>query len=215
MEASFWHDKWEINQIGFHESETNPLLVKHINKLNLPAHARIFLPLCGKTLDIAYLLEHGYRVTGIELSEIAIDALFAGLDLIPTITTSGALKRYHAHNIEIFLGDFFDLNSKVLSKQGNIDAIYDRAALIALPPETRKHYSKHLIKITDTAPQLIICLEYDQAIMDGPPFSLIPAEVHRHYDASYVVDRVEKNEMPNGLKGKFPTVESTWLLHPS
>ena len=53
MEASYWQQRWEINQIGFHGDEVNPLLVSHIGALGLDKGARLFLPLCGKTLDIA------------------------------------------------------------------------------------------------------------------------------------------------------------------
>lgn len=209
MEASFWHNKWEMDQIGFHQKKPNPLLVKHIDKLQLAKGSRIFLPLCGKTLDIAYLLETGYRVVGIELSEIAIQALFQELHLTPEITKIGTLIHYQALNIDIYVGDFFDLSTKLL---GDIDATYDRASLIALPFETRQQYSNHLTKITQTAQQLIICLEYDQDIMSGPPFSITPTELKQHYATQYNIDCVESNYSKDGLKGKYPVIESAWVL---
>ena len=209
MEASFWHNKWEINQIGFHRDSVNPLIEKHHKKFQLAKGSRIFLPLCGKTLDIAYLLKQGFQVVGIELSEIAIDALFEELGLSPEITTIDKLKRYKAENIEIFAGDFFELSTEIL---GTVDATYDRAALIALPAETRQRYSKHLTEITQTAQQLIICLDYDQDIMSGPPFSVTPAELEQHYAAHYKLANMESNYSEDGLKGKFPLTESVWLL---
>lgn len=33
MEADFWHRKWATNDIGFHQGEANPLLVKHFAAL--------------------------------------------------------------------------------------------------------------------------------------------------------------------------------------
>jgi len=209
MEASFWHEKWEINQIGFHMDKPNPLLINHIDRLQLSSHSRIFLPLCGKTLDIAYLIQQGFHVIGSELSEIAIDALFSDLQLNPKISKIGSQTLYQAENIDIYVGDFFDLTKKDL---GVIDATYDRAALIALPPKTRELYSKHLIKITNNAPQLVICLEYDQSIMSGPPHSVSAEELNEHYTYQYRLECLESNFSEDGLKGKHPVTESAWLL---
>jgi len=35
MEVEFWHEKWQKNEIGFHENKPNPILVKNIEALNL------------------------------------------------------------------------------------------------------------------------------------------------------------------------------------
>lgn len=221
MEDSFWHKKWEIGQIGFHERKPNPLLLKHLDKLELAINknrdkdtnkaksARIFLPLCGKTLDIAYLLKQDYHVVGIELSEIAIEALFRELKITPIISSIGKLTLYQAKNIDIYVGDFFNLSTETL---GDVDAVYDRASLIALPLEIRQKYSKHLAKITHTAPQLVIILEYDQTVMNGPPFSITSDELNEHYAIQYKLNCVEQNYTEDGLKGKYPVKESAWLL---
>ncbi len=209
MEANFWHEKWKINQIGFHLDKPNPLLINNLDKLQLPKNARIFLPLCGKTLDIAYLLEQDFQVVGNELSEVAIQALFEALNISPEISQVGNLTLYQADNIQIYVGDFFELTHEML---GEIDAVYDRASLIALPSEMRKRYSEHLIKITNNTQQLVICLEYDQSIMNGPPFSVSPTELNTHYSEHYTLDCIESNFSEDGLKGKHPVTESVWLL---
>lgn len=167
------------------------------------------MPLCGKTLDIGWLLSHGYRVAGVELSEMAIKELFAELGTEPQIVKYGKLKHYGAKDIDIFVGDIFDLSGEML---GKIDAVYDRAALVALPEEMRKRYTSHLMKITDEAPQLLICYEYDQLLMEGPPFSVSDAEVNQHYAKSYDITRVESVNMPDGPKGLENVKKSVWLL---
>jgi len=210
MKASFWHDKWEKNQIGFHESDTNPLLLKHFHELALDKGNRIFLPLCGKTRDIAWLLSEGYRVVGAELSEIAVKQLFEELGITPKISnSSGTLLHYQANNIDLFVGDIFELTADIL---GDIDAVFDRAALVALPPETRIRYASHLANITANAPQLLICFEYNQSIMNGPPFSIVPSEVEQHYAANYKLSLLGKPNLEGGLKGKVEAVEAVWLL---
>lgn len=209
MEASFWHQKWERGDIGFHESEANPFLVDHFEKLNPAKGSRVFLPLCGKTRDFAWLLACGYRVVGAELSELAVNELFKELGLEPEISKAGELARYSAKDIDILVGDIFDVSAEFL---GAVNAIYDRAALVALPAGIRERYTSHLMNITDAAPQLLISYEYDQLLMDGPPFSVSEDEVKQHYGAAYQLKSVESRNVAGGLRGKVASTETAWLL---
>ena len=208
IDTNFWHQKWEKNEIAFHESAVNPLLVKHFNELSLVTGSQVFLPLCGKTLDIPWLLSNDYRVAGAELSKIAIEQLFAGLGVKPKISSIGEVDHYSANNIDLFVGDIFDLSSKLL---GPVDAIYDRAALVALPEEMRNRYVAHLVEVTDRAPQLLICYEYDQNLMEDPPFSISNEEVKQHYSAVYNLTLLANTIVSGGLKGTFAK-EHVWLL---
>ncbi len=209
MDANFWHKKWATNEIGFHEAAANPLLLKYIEALALLPGSRIFLPLCGKSLDIHWLLSQGYRVAGAELSEIAIQQLFAELGMTPDISETAGLIRYSGKNLDIFVGDIFDVTGALL---GSVDAIYDRAALVALPEEVRRRYAAHLAAVTAQAPQLLICFEYDQSLQDGPPFSISDDEVRQHYSEVYALTLLARVDVPCGLKGKCPARENVWLL---
>ncbi len=209
MDARFWHERWEQNNTFWHQSEVNPLLAAHFKKLSVLKGGRVFLPLCGKTLDIPWLLSQGHRVVGAELSKIAIGQLFETLGAKPKITALGKLDHYSAKNLDIFVGDIFDLSKKAL---GPVDAIYDRAALVALPLKMRERYTAHLMKITNKAPQLLISFEYDQSLMDGPPFSVNNDEVKRHYEESYHLTLLSSKDVPGGLKGICPAKENAWLL---
>jgi thiopurine S-methyltransferase len=211
MQADFWHQRWEKNEIGFHLPDANPLLVKHFSKLQLKQGARVFLPLCGKTLDIAWLLAQGYRVAGAELSAIAIEDLFKSLNLTPDIKTRGEISHYSAVNIDMYVGDVFKVSRDML---GAVDAVYDRAALVALPDEMRKHYTAHLQTLSNQAPQLLICFEYDQTLHVGPPFSISANEVKQHYQASYDVTLLASEALAGGLKGQCPAIEHVWWLKP-
>ena len=209
MDAQFWHDRWTSNEIGFHKSEANPLLVKYLGKLSLAKGSRIFLPLCGKTLDIGWLLSRGFQVAGAELSGIAIQQLFAQLGVTPTITKVGALDYYHAPQLDIFVGDIFNVTPEML---GQVDAVYDRAALVALPPQMRVRYTAHLASLTAQAPQLLISFEYDQQAMEGPPFSVTTAEIHQHYGLRYDITVLASLDVPGGLKGRCPATERVYVL---
>jgi thiopurine S-methyltransferase len=107
------------------------------------------------------------------------------------------------------LGDFFKLTSQLL---GKVDVIYDRAALVALPESMRKEYSKHLIKITNGSPQLLIVYDYDQSLLDGPPFSVVPDEIQSHYSKSYLINKLDEVQIEGGLKKKCKASETVWML---
>jgi thiopurine S-methyltransferase len=210
MDAGFWHQRWEKNEIAFHESKANPLLVKHFNELSLAKGRRIFVPLCGKTLDISWLLSKGYRVAAAELSQIAIEQLFMELGVQPETSTVGEVEQWSANNLDIFVGDVFALSRKVL---GPVDGIYDRAALVAFSEEMRKRYTAHLMETTGQAPQLLICYDYDQSLMEGPPFSVSNDEVKRHYAVNYDVTLIASTDVSGGLKGKCPAKENVWRIN--
>lgn len=209
MEAAFWYDKWQRGDIAFHLEQANPLLVAHVAALRLAPGSRVFLPLCGKTKDIAWLLAQGYRVAGAELSELAISELFRSLGVEPVVSTGGELLRYECEGLTVFVGDLFALTRDAL---GPVDAVYDRAALVALPVDTRERYAAHLAAITACAPQLLVAYEYDQSQIDGPPFSVIPQEVARLYAAHYRLAELACCPVEGGLKGRVPAVERVWLL---
>ncbi|CAA6809342.1 MAG: Thiopurine S-methyltransferase (EC [uncultured Sulfurovum sp.] len=210
MEADFWHKLWETNNTGWHLDDTNPLLETFFSELQLKENSRVFIPLCGKTLDIVWLLSHGYKVVGAELNEIAIKELFKSLSVEPKIKKLGELTLYQAENIDIFVGDIFELTAESL---GKVEAIYDRGALVALPQEMRVAYSALLKQISKTAPQLLINFEYDQTLMDGPPFSISKAEIEIHYAESYAIKLLKSFELKAGSFKQTGATENIWLLN--
>jgi thiopurine S-methyltransferase len=145
------------------------------------------------------------------LSELAIGELFGDLGVTPTISRVGELTHYHSENIDIFVGDIFLLTPELLKP---VDAVYDRAALVALPQGMRTQYTSHLIDITDAVPQLMICYEYDQRVIPGPPFSISRKEVEQHYASTYSLSLIECCDVKGGLKGKVAATELVWVIQP-
>lgn len=175
MDPEFWLDRWQQSQIGFHQADTEPLLQRHWPALGVPAGSRVFVPLCGKSLDMVWLAGQGYQVIGNELSQIAIDDFFAGQELTPEKRTEPGFTISTAGPYELWCGDFFDVPMRVTE---NVTGIYDRAALIALPPEMRRKYAGKLTELAHgRAKSLLITLEYDQSIVPGPPHSVRGDEV--------------------------------------
>ncbi len=211
MEHEFWHQKWESNDIGFHEDDANPFLVKYFNRLRLSASPRIFLPLCGKTTAIAWLLAQGCRVAGAELSSRAIEQLFDDLKLSPVVERAGVLTHYRAPHLDIYAGDLFQLDSQLL---GAVDAVYDRAALVAFPAGMRDRYASHLKYLVPAAPHLLISFEYDQSLMPGPPFAVEQPDIMAYYQNTHDIHLLERVDLNGGLKGSVPAHETIWLLQP-
>ncbi len=193
MQPEFWHKKWASNQIGFHLSEVNPYLQRHWPELSIPATARVLVPLCGKSLDLAWLAGRGHQVLGVELSEKAIEDFFNEHQIQPQISEKGAFKVYRSDAIELWCGDFFALTASDLA---DCVALYDRAALIALPAPMRECYAAHLQQILPQGVQgVLITLDYDQAQIPGPPFAVGDDEVKRLLGDLWQVQALEERDV--------------------
>ena len=193
MEPKFWQERWARNQIGFHLPEVNPYLQRHWSQLALVEGARVLVPLCGKSLDLMWLASHGLRVMGVELSEQAVEAFFSEQNLVPRITRRDAFTVYQTDLIEVWCGDFFALDAEALA---GCTALYDRAALIALPPLMRAQYAEHLSRLLPSGCQgLLITLDYDQSQKAGPPFAVTDDEVKVLFDSDWTVKTLQEQDV--------------------
>ena len=193
MDSQFWRARWARNQIGFHLPEVNPYLQRHWPQLALAQGAKVLVPLCGKSLDLVWLASQGHRVLGVELSEQAVDAFFSEQGLTPRISQRGVFKVYQADVIEVWCGDFFALDADALR---DCTALYDRAALIALPPLMRARYTEHLnVLLGAGCKGLLITLDYDQTQKAGPPFAVIDDEVKLLLGAHWTLEVLEEHDV--------------------
>jgi thiopurine S-methyltransferase len=216
MKNSYWLDRWEQENIGFHQSDINPYLVQYWQELRLAPNSNVFVPLCGKSRDMLWLREQGHPVLGVELSAIAVQAFFRENHITPHHQIiREKLDHSEANGISILCGDFFGLNKDDLA---NMRAAYDRASLVALPPKIRKRYADHLMKILPPATKiLLITFNYPQTEMLGPPFAVSPGEVellyHEYADVYQLAqfDVLEKNPRFQE-RGLSQIQESVFLL---
>jgi thiopurine S-methyltransferase len=193
MDAEFWKQRWRDGQIGFHQDRVTPLLEKHWDALDLPAGSKVFVPLAGKSLDMDWLAVRGHRVLGVELSELAVRQFFAERGQVPTVSESRMGQHYVNGAIELICGDAFKLDVATLA---DCAVVYDRAALIALPPAMRKRYADELYaRLPTSCRGLIITLEYPQHEKSGPPFSVDEAEVHALFDRDWRIDMLERRDI--------------------
>lgn len=212
MEPTFWEDRWREGKTTFHEGAVNIHLERHLSLLKLEPGARVFLPLCGKTADIDWLLAQGCRVSGSELSAQAIAAVFERLKITPEVEDVRGLCRYSGLGLDLWQGDFFELQKADL---GPVDAVYDRAALVAMPPTMRSGYVAHLRRLCGAVPQLLVTYDYDQTRMEGPPFAVPETDIRAHYEDAFGIDPLASVDIYGALSERCSGLEQSWLLRPS
>lgn len=195
MEEAFWQARWAQGQIGFHLQEVNPYLQQHWPSLSIAPGSQVLVPLCGKSLDMAWLAGQGLRVLGVELADRAVEDFFAEQGLQPEVEQQGVLRLYRAAGVEIYCGDFFDVQAEHVA---GCTALYDRAALIALPETMRARYVEHLAAILPgNCRGLLVSLEYAQEEMSGPPFSVSQAEIDARLSPYWQIELLARHDVLN------------------
>jgi thiopurine S-methyltransferase len=193
MDVKYWIEKWNTGDLGFHQTEVEANLLKHFTSLSPGV---VFVPMCGKSFDMVWLASKGWKVIGVEVSPIACKTFFEQNKISYETKERADFVVYLSEKIDIWCGDFFKTNSVDLT---GITAVYDRAALIALPKDLRMRYAAHLTenllaKSNSRIEMLLIALEYPQEKVQGPPFSVEASEVRELYSKTFVVEELEREE---------------------
>ena len=192
MQTKDWLERWDQNRIGFHEAEVNAFLKQYFSLFKINPGDDIFMPLCGKAQDIAWLAQQGFGVIGIELSPIAIEAFFSEQELDFQTFESERFILRKSGNISLYQGDYFDLQAADLA---SCKMVYDRASLIAIDASNRSRYCRQMMSLVAAdAEMLVITLDYDQAQMEGPPFAVPEVELVQHYQNAYQIDRLDEHD---------------------
>ena len=194
-----WLEFWANNETNWHSDVVTQELEKYLGLLKLESGDTVFVPLCGKSLDMIYMLNRGFSVIGVEVSEIGIKQFFHENGLDYTISQVGEFDLYSAKNIEIYCGDFFSLTSKHLC---GVKAVFDRKSLIALGRNLRQKYVKHLNDIISLGVRiLLITLHYPQHQMSGPPFSVDKSEVESLFSMAFKYQELKSfQDIENGSR---------------
>ncbi|WP_397473859.1 thiopurine S-methyltransferase [Pusillimonas sp.] len=193
MDAEFWLGRWREGRTHFHQDQVMPLLCKHWPGLQIATGSRVLVPLCGKSLDMPWLVSQGFRVLGVELSSLAVEQFFAEHGLKPVTHESSQGRHYVAGDLELICGDIFNLDAQTLA---SCQGVYDRAALIALPADMRQAYVDHVYNhLPEGCEGLLITLDYPQEQMDGPPFSVPEKEVQALFTARTRASEIERRDI--------------------
>lgn len=203
MDADFWHQRWDTQQIAFHQQQVNPLLQRYWSTLQLEQGSKVFVPLCGKSVDMLWLLEQGHQLVGSELSELAVEAFFTENQLQPQCSPmeglgSSQLQQWQVDSLTLLCGDLFAIDA---NSCGQFDVVYDRAALIALPESMRQGYVDKLRSLLKPSGQvLLITLEYPPELHQGPPFSVAEAEFMPLFDG-FTVEKLGSEPLTRESQG--------------
>ncbi|MBN2647649.1 MAG: thiopurine S-methyltransferase [Thiotrichales bacterium] len=210
MDANFWHEMWQSGVVGFHQQQVNRFLRDYWPNLGLQGDEQVLVPLCGKSLDMLWLKQLGHEVLGVELSKQALEAFLLENQLDAKPLQRGAYCGYELPQMTLLCGDFFQLDTQDCLR---VRAVYDRAALIALPPAMRRDYAQHLqALLPKEAVMLLVIMEYDQAIMAGPPFAVSEAEVRDLFSQFAQIEVVDSERF---LRKGVPVTEKVLLLRPA
>lgn len=193
MNPEFWLEGWMNGRTGFHSPKTNPFLLKFHDQLKLKSGNQVLVPLSGKTVDMLWLAQQGYPVLGVELSPLAAEAFFTEQALSPSVAPSGPFQAWQADNIELLVGDFFNLDR---DRTKEVKAVYDRASLVALPPSMRSEYANKMADLLAPGVRtLLISFQYPQEAMSGPPHSVPPEEIETLYGRNFTITSLDKRDI--------------------
>jgi thiopurine S-methyltransferase len=193
MQPDYWIKRWREGRTGWHHDSVMPLLTEHWPALDVQSGSRVLVPFCGKSLDMCWLAEQGLEVLGVEVSPLAVEQFFAENGMSAEKSEAADGVHYFAKNIEIIQGDLFKIDSATLAA---CNAVYDRAAVIAQPPEQRKRYAQEVYaNLPPGCRGLMVTLDYPQAEMDGPPFSVDEPEVNRLLGADWSITIADRRDI--------------------
>jgi thiopurine S-methyltransferase len=193
VQPEFWQERWRTAQIGFHQSAVDRHLKAYWPRLKLAVGSRVFVPLCGKSLDLLWLRDQGHAVIGVELSRIAVEAFFAENGILARRRSLAEFEVYEADGVTLYCGDFFKLTPEQI---GSVSAVYDRASLISWTTELRAPYAAHLAALAGSGTQtLLITVEYPPLQMNGPPFAVFSADVTSLYAGAYEIELLGADEI--------------------
>jgi thiopurine S-methyltransferase len=212
VEREFWLERWRLNQIGFHQGHYNERLLRHWSALNVPMGAPVFVPMCGKSRDMWWLVSRGHSVIGVEIASAAVEAFFAEASANHDRRHSDKFVAYEGERVRIFCGDFFDLRDAQLA---DVRGVFDRGALVALPPPMRRRYCDHLLDVLPVdAAILLLTVEYDQTKAAGPPFAVLREEVGELYGSRGSIELLDHTpaEMPPRFDAVGSRGESTYRI---
>ena len=192
-DAGVWQQRWREGRIGFHQDRPTPLLEQYWDAIGVREGARVLVPLCGKSLDMAWLAARGHRVLGVELSRLAVEQFFAEHALVPTLRATANGRHYTAGAIELIEGDAFALDPALIE---DCDAVFDRGALIALPAELRRTYRDTVYaRLPPGCRGLVVTLDYPPGEKAGPPFAVDATEMQALFADGWALDLLERRDI--------------------
>jgi len=233
-----WHGRWEELKLGWQMEEVHPIVLKYGDRRRQElvvnescdassqsagggdddAKIRWLFPLCGKTVDMAYLAkkETTDEVVGVDGIRRALEEFSKSHpDLNMQWETTTPLsdeesfpvshERLKGDSVTLLKGDFFALTTEIAG--GHFDVVLDRASMVAIDPSLRAQYVATLGRLVRPGGRiLLVTVEKRtgdaQAIIKGPPYSINEVDVRRLYESQKWVESVTLLEEIDQFKAK-------------
>jgi len=214
----FWTDRWTSDKIGWHKDDVHHLLLKYTPRIvsNTDEPVKVLVPLCGKTVDLAYLANHEgvsevYGVDGVRKALEEFSDEHSDLNLTWEDTDT-AFEKLTSPKLKLLKGDFFALGDDDTS--GKVDIVWDRASMVAINPELRAQYVQTLLNIVKPGGAILLVAfdrreGTDEAKASGPPFSVPESEVQKYYGNQESVESIQFLEEIDELL-KSPESKDRW-----
>ncbi|XP_013388873.1 probable thiopurine S-methyltransferase [Lingula anatina] len=176
-----WIGAWERNSTRWHMPNVNCFLEEFLDVLLAGKKAaKILVPLCGKTIDMKWLADLGHTVIGVDGAEKAATEFFTEQNIAykvePCDAIQGTLCCSMDNKIRIYVGDFFKFNQDF---EGQFDAIWDRASLVAIDESDRLQYVNILNSVLKPGCHCLIeAMDFIPSEKSGSPHA-IPLECVR------------------------------------
>jgi len=212
-----WSDKfWNVDNIPWHNTEPNAALVKHwYRATGGRKEMRVLFPLCGASVDLAWLYRQGHTVVGVEGTWKAVEKLFSDANLeYDVLNLDSNTSRFMSTDsrLTVFVADMFSVTSKLV---GTFDAVFDRGALEALNEEDRNLYLSIMRScLRDEFTYLLSGFEYDSSLKEGPPRPLPPKTVNSLFQEFGSVSVLADEEDEGArMRFKLPSLKKyTYLI---
>ena len=215
LPTSYWSERWHQDDAFWHQQEVNAHLLHNLHALDaVKATAppgrrpRIFVPLCGASVDMLYLHQQGWHVVGLDAVEQPLRSFvhdhqphLQHVRDVPVSQGSGVVH-IAAEHLDLFGVDYFSADVTAALLGGAVDAVWDRGSFVAIGVKQREAYvAKVLQLLTARSEQpnwLLNAFDYNlDSAMVAPPHSLPREDIERLLGAH--AGRIESLDQHSGL----------------
>lgn len=192
-----WSNRWREGRAGWHLDCVHKMLAKYFDKMaNGRSDLKIFVPLCGKAMDMKWMFDQGHRIVGVEYDEKVVKELFEESQIeVADVKEMGGLKLYSSADgrFKVYQGDFFLFKKEYEPEP--MSGIWDRGSLVAVNVADREKYASVILTVMGCdCRYLLDTLEYDVSQYVGVPHCVTDSEIHVLYSSKCNIERLERSD---------------------
>lgn len=201
MTVGMWKECWNTPNVEFHNPQLNELFVKYHQRMLTRPGMRIFVPLCGKAVEMKWLVDHGHKVVGLEAAPVPCKAFFEENGIPYNVKEMKGIhgEKYESldHNIVIYSCDFFLFTADIC---GEFDGIWDSGGLNSMDVEDREAYIRRIRTLMGKGcVNLTEFVNFDKSMVDIT-WSMTKEELQKVFGEGFIVEDLNEMAAPQRLK---------------